>query len=194
MEKSLVVICHNFSIHWLVLFLTLTSCLLYFITIGNFTAETSSTTNFLSQTNRDHYVVALANSTRNKNEPIHKATKLETLSPNGLNITKNVSHISSYDHEGTNCLGKYIFVYNLPSEFNAKLVENCDSLSRWFDFCPYLSNMGFGPKVEDKSSKGVFLAKQQGLVQNKPIFLGSHFPRENEAHRNWLSLHSGSFA
>ncbi|KAL6652196.1 hypothetical protein ACP70R_011121 [Stipagrostis hirtigluma subsp. patula] len=42
------------------------------------------------------------------------------------------------------CEAGLIYVYDLPSEFNHDLVEECDDLWPWYSFCPYLTNGGFG--------------------------------------------------
>ncbi|KAL9240079.1 hypothetical protein vseg_014339 [Gypsophila vaccaria] len=43
------------------------------------------------------------------------------------------------------CLGRYIYMYNLPSRFNDDLVKNCSTIAKWFNHCPYVVNGGFGP-------------------------------------------------
>ncbi|KAK8275674.1 hypothetical protein V6Z11_D10G152400 [Gossypium hirsutum] len=49
------------------------------------------------------------------------------------------------------CVGRYIFVHDLPSRFNEDLVNNCRLLTRGTDknMCPYLDNLGFGPEIEN---------------------------------------------
>ncbi|XWS35193.1 hypothetical protein CRYUN_Cryun21dG0105100 [Craigia yunnanensis] len=49
------------------------------------------------------------------------------------------------------CLGRYIFVHDLPSRFNNDLVKNCRLLTRGTDknMCPYLENLGFGHQIEN---------------------------------------------
>ncbi|KAL2621346.1 hypothetical protein R1flu_001551 [Riccia fluitans] len=42
------------------------------------------------------------------------------------------------------CDGRYIYLYNLPSKFNADLVAQCDALDRWPNLCDYLQNDGMG--------------------------------------------------
>ncbi|XWS09223.1 hypothetical protein CRYUN_Cryun40dG0067100 [Craigia yunnanensis] len=53
--------------------------------------------------------------------------------------------------EVDSCLGRYIFVHDLPSRFNRDLVKNCRLLTRGTDknMCPYLENLGFGPQIEN---------------------------------------------
>lgn len=55
------------------------------------------------------------------------------------------------------CSGKYIFVYDLPSKFNEDLLKGCHNLMKWSDMCPYMSNLGLGPKVIEKSNERVLL-------------------------------------
>ncbi|XP_027930121.1 probable xyloglucan galactosyltransferase GT12 [Vigna unguiculata] len=55
------------------------------------------------------------------------------------------------------CSGKYIYVHDLGSRFNEDLVKGCHSLMRWFDMCPYMNNLGLGPKVTEKSKEKVLL-------------------------------------
>ncbi|EEF51495.1 xyloglucan galactosyltransferase XLT2 [Ricinus communis] len=40
-----------------------------------------------------------------------------------------------------------VFVYDLPSKFNAELVQNCDELNPWSSRCDALTNDGFGQKA-----------------------------------------------
>ncbi|KAL5542904.1 hypothetical protein UlMin_010614 [Ulmus minor] len=65
---------------------------------------------------------------------------------------------------GDSCFGKYIYVYNLPSKFNIELLKSCHSLIRWIDMCPFVTNMGLGPKIHDSngvlSKKGWFNTNQ----------------------------------
>ncbi|KAL4380271.1 probable xyloglucan galactosyltransferase GT14 [Arachis hypogaea] len=54
------------------------------------------------------------------------------------------------------CHGRYVYVHDLPPRFNRYLIDHCDSLTRGTDkpnMCPYMENMGFGPKLDSSSSK-----------------------------------------
>ncbi|KAK4750942.1 hypothetical protein SAY87_004424 [Trapa incisa] len=55
------------------------------------------------------------------------------------------------------CWGRYIYIRDLPSKFNTDLLHNCQSLTRGADdnMCPYIDNMGLGPKVRDDVVDGV---------------------------------------
>lgn len=45
------------------------------------------------------------------------------------------------------CRGKYVYVHDLPSEFNDDIVRNCSALGKWSDMCKYVANRGFGPAI-----------------------------------------------
>ncbi|RCV18726.1 hypothetical protein SETIT_3G325700v2 [Setaria italica] len=45
------------------------------------------------------------------------------------------------------CAGRYIYVQELPSRFNADLLRNCRSLSEWTDMCRHVANAGMGPRL-----------------------------------------------
>ncbi|XP_019455307.1 PREDICTED: probable xyloglucan galactosyltransferase GT12 [Lupinus angustifolius] len=64
------------------------------------------------------------------------------------------------------CSGKYIYAYDLPSIFNEDLVKGCKSLNKWFDMCPYLSNLGLGKRVIEKTKRKVLL-KNSWYVTNQ---------------------------
>lgn len=136
--------------------------------IGSFKTETNNSASPFSPI---HETV-----TRNKNEPVYKIPNSgieENLRSVGLNITKQVTKIHDdqdnihhgHDHLDS-CSGRYIYVHNLPSKFNEELLKHCKSFTIWYDFCPYLTNMGFGPKVSQKNTKRV-LSKQGWFNTNQ---------------------------
>lgn len=45
------------------------------------------------------------------------------------------------------CLGRYVYVHDLPKKFNEDLLKNCRSLSNWTDMCEFTSNLGLGPRL-----------------------------------------------
>ena len=47
------------------------------------------------------------------------------------------------------CLGKYIYVHDIPSKFNKDLLKKCGSLSNWTDMCELASNFGLGPHLSN---------------------------------------------
>lgn len=70
-----------------------------------------------------------------------------------LNNTNNVTQ-NHFD----SCSGRYIYVHNLPSQFIVDLVKKCHGLIKWTGMCLYLSNGGFGIKLEiDNNSKSVLM-------------------------------------
>ncbi|KAG0566523.1 hypothetical protein M758_7G074500 [Ceratodon purpureus] len=54
---------------------------------------------------------------------------------------------SSSTTKDSSCQGKYIYLYDLPPEFNFDLVKRCDNLLPGFDLCDYFDNSGFGKPV-----------------------------------------------
>ncbi|CAL4898489.1 unnamed protein product [Urochloa decumbens] len=48
---------------------------------------------------------------------------------------------------GDRCAGRYIYVHDLPSRFNADLLRDCRSLSDWTDMCKHVTNSGMGPRL-----------------------------------------------
>ncbi|CAL5189480.1 unnamed protein product [Lathyrus oleraceus] len=61
------------------------------------------------------------------------------------------------------CLGKYIYMYHLPSRFNEDLLKKCHTLNSWENMCPYLSNLGLGLEVFEKSHRNWFVTYQFSL-------------------------------
>ncbi|RHN58018.1 putative exostosin [Medicago truncatula] len=64
------------------------------------------------------------------------------------------------------CLGQYIYVYDLPARFNEDLLKGCHSLQKWENMCVFLSNLGVGPKIIEKSKKEV-LSKKNWYATNQ---------------------------
>ncbi|KAE8708754.1 Xyloglucan galactosyltransferase KATAMARI1 [Hibiscus syriacus] len=69
--------------------------------------------------------------------------------------------------EVDSCLGRYVFVHDLPSRFNEDLVKNCWLLTRGTDknMCPYLDNLGFGPEIDNP----------ENVLMNNSWFLTNQF-------------------
>ncbi|KAJ9146665.1 hypothetical protein P3X46_028901 [Hevea brasiliensis] len=59
------------------------------------------------------------------------------------------------DSDFESCSGRYIYVHDLPSQFNEDLIKHCRSLSEWSNMCPFISNFGLGPRL--KNSERVLL-------------------------------------
>ncbi|CAL1401388.1 unnamed protein product [Linum trigynum] len=49
------------------------------------------------------------------------------------------------------CSGRWIHIRRLPARFNLDLLTNCSEYDLFYDFCPYLSNHGLGPKTHNRS-------------------------------------------
>ncbi|KAL6184046.1 hypothetical protein ACLB2K_045453 [Fragaria x ananassa] len=75
--------------------------------------------------------------------------------------------------DSDSCSGRYIYMYDLPKRFNQDLLKNCHSLQRWTDMCPYMSNMGLGPKLTDISSK-----RRDRLLGSRGWFATNQFSLE----------------
>ncbi|KAK1266869.1 Xyloglucan galactosyltransferase KATAMARI1 [Acorus gramineus] len=52
------------------------------------------------------------------------------------------------------CGGRYIYVHDLPSQFNDDMLRDCRKLSLWTNMCKFTSNAGMGPPLENVN--GVF--------------------------------------
>uniref|UniRef100_A0A803KYW0 Exostosin GT47 domain-containing protein n=1 Tax=Chenopodium quinoa TaxID=63459 RepID=A0A803KYW0_CHEQI len=50
------------------------------------------------------------------------------------------------------CLGRYIYMHDLPSRFNQDLVTKCQTLRKQFNLCPYVENGGFGTQLKLNAS------------------------------------------
>ena len=64
------------------------------------------------------------------------------------------------------CLDQYIYIYDLPARFNEDLLKECHSLAEWENMCVFLSNLGVGPKIIEKSKKKV-LSKKSWYATNQ---------------------------
>ncbi|XP_059447004.1 probable xyloglucan galactosyltransferase GT14 [Corylus avellana] len=65
------------------------------------------------------------------------------------------------------CLGRYIYVHDLPSRFNYDFLENCQTVTRGtsFNMCPYMVNSGIGAEIENT----------QGVLSEKNWFSTNQF-------------------
>ncbi|KAB1225951.1 Xyloglucan galactosyltransferase KATAMARI1 [Morella rubra] len=70
---------------------------------------------------------------------------------------------SSFD----SCSGRYIYVHDLPSQFNDDMLKDCRSLSIWNDMCTFTSNIGLGPTLPN--SESVF--SNTGWFETNQFFL-----------------------
>ncbi|CAN6996664.1 unnamed protein product, partial [Brassica rapa subsp. trilocularis] len=73
-------------------------------------------------------------------------------------ISSTTTTISDSDHSRLRydpCVGRYIYIHNLPSRFNKDILQDCESISRPKDktsMCRYIENSGFGPQMGDGDS------------------------------------------
>ncbi|KAF5452079.1 hypothetical protein F2P56_027114 [Juglans regia] len=69
---------------------------------------------------------------------------------------------------GDLCSGRYIYIHDLPSQFNKELLMNCNSLIQWMNMCQYVSNLGLGPQVDKNESvilKGGWFVTNQFMLE-----------------------------
>ncbi|CAI8585672.1 unnamed protein product [Vicia faba] len=64
------------------------------------------------------------------------------------------------------CLGKYIYMYDLPSRFNEDLLKKCRTLNRWENICPHLSNLGLGLEIIEELDTSV-LSNENWFATNQ---------------------------
>ncbi|XP_047340616.1 probable xyloglucan galactosyltransferase GT12 [Impatiens glandulifera] len=62
-------------------------------------------------------------------------------------VYQNVVH----REKSSNCSGRYIYIHNLPTQFNVDILKNCTTLFKWFNMCKSISNMGLGKKTSHKN-------------------------------------------
>ncbi|KAJ3684108.1 hypothetical protein LUZ61_013272 [Rhynchospora tenuis] len=60
------------------------------------------------------------------------------------------------------CAGRYIYVYDLPEKFNKDIVRDCHSLSLWTDMCPFITNSGLGPRLNNTYKDGDGVLQETG--------------------------------
>ncbi|KAF8402927.1 hypothetical protein HHK36_011020 [Tetracentron sinense] len=98
----------------------------------------------------------------------------ETETGNGLENGDRVEPVSqlsvgenTVESDSDSCSGLYIYVHNLPTQFNYDMLKNCRSLSVWTDMCRFMSNAGLGPPLANSqrifSNKGWFATNQFAL-------------------------------
>jgi hypothetical protein len=56
------------------------------------------------------------------------------------------------DDADSSCQGKYVYVYDLPPEFNVELAAQCDSLFPTFNLCDYFQDSGIGKPVDTRDN------------------------------------------
>ncbi|XP_023002984.1 probable xyloglucan galactosyltransferase GT17 [Cucurbita maxima] len=59
--------------------------------------------------------------------------------------------------------GPYVYVYDLPAEFNTALLQDCHRLSVYTDMCPHVENRGLGRRLS--SSDNSWFATHQFIAE-----------------------------
>ncbi|WOL10664.1 hypothetical protein Cni_G19423 [Canna indica] len=62
--------------------------------------------------------------------------------------------LQTIENKSDPCGGRYIYIHDLPSRFNADMLRDCRNLSLWINMCKFTSNAGMGPPLENV--EGVF--------------------------------------
>lgn len=118
----------------------------------DYSALTSTTTT----TSHSGHSTPLVNNFANANaHAIITNSSDDSISPlphNPLVVVLNQTEIDS-------CLGRYIYIHQLPGRFNQDLLKNCHLLTPGTDknMCPYLGNFGFGPGINEENQEIVLL-------------------------------------
>ncbi|KAJ4955289.1 hypothetical protein NE237_012072 [Protea cynaroides] len=66
------------------------------------------------------------------------------------------------------CEGRYIYVHDLPPQFNEDILKDCNSLSLWNNMCKFISNAGLGPPFEN----------DEGGILNSGLYATNQFTVE----------------
>ncbi|KAF3457370.1 hypothetical protein FNV43_RR02027 [Rhamnella rubrinervis] len=188
MEKQMVVgkYCYNNPI-WSVILSSFLFCFIYFLldfstltrnhnfTFPNFldihqkpkplSSYTSQTTNIINVPgNQTSTPILTRNETKNDHHD-HESVHLhpaQSLNVTDNNMTQNGTTATTNHFDS--CSGRYIYIQDLPRQFNEDLLNNCRIIEKSRDMCPFLSNEGFGTKLEDNDSKRVFTEKDWFLT------------------------------
>lgn len=159
---------------WVVISITFVFCLfvLFQIQISDFIGKklqiTQQVNNFFisiaASSSRHHQTVNLI---RNANE----SDGIRTKQPE--------------EGETDTCAGRYIYMHNLPTTFNDDIIQNCRTLIKWFDMCPFMVNSGLGPQVSNTTSR-VLTAKTGSWYSTNQFLLAVIF-RERMKHYECLT-------
>ena len=97
------------------------------------------------------------------------------LSQNKLVLITTTTSESDHHHrhkpsevEEDSCLGRYIYIHNLPSRFNIDILQDCERVSRPNDkisMCKYVENFGFGPPISELNGDRVYSPSWYGTNQ-----------------------------
>lgn len=76
--------------------------------------------------------------------------KVEEMVKSRKGMEEKVVVLRSYvaNSKANNCEGRGIYVYDLPSKFNKDLVDKCNEMMPWLNFCRYLSNDAMGEPIQ----------------------------------------------
>ncbi|CAM6020391.1 unnamed protein product [Sphagnum balticum] len=81
-----------------------------------------------------------------------QSTKIVSRRPAGSSVVKEEAAaavpLGPNAIQEQSCTGRYIYIYDLPPDFNQLLVENCGNVPAWGDMCENLSNHGLGAQIE----------------------------------------------
>lgn len=127
----------------------------------SFTSPTTNITNFPNNlTSNPNITTSKTTNDRvhHDYQSVHNSDPLYDSNITNNKINQNGSTPSSETHFDS-CSGQYIYVQDLPSQFSEDLLKNCHKLKHQRDMCPYLSNEGFGTKLEDDDSKRILMEK-----------------------------------
>ncbi|XP_050238549.1 probable xyloglucan galactosyltransferase GT14 [Mercurialis annua] len=76
-----------------------------------------------------------------------------------LSLFANISNQKYEKNSDESCSGRYIYVHDLPPRFNDDILENCSTINRFVNMCPFLKNSGFGVQVVGDYPDGVDLGQ-----------------------------------
>ncbi|XP_028759755.1 probable xyloglucan galactosyltransferase GT12 [Neltuma alba] len=126
----------------------------------------------------NHRVTPVSNSGKTMNFPEKSTTSSDISDPVSTSgvpdtqtdtVTENENPIGIEKQDWDPCRGKYIYMYDLPSRFNEDLLKRCHTLMKWMDMCPYMTNLGLGPKITltERSEAKVLLLKNRWYATNQ---------------------------
>ncbi|XP_002532518.2 probable xyloglucan galactosyltransferase GT14 [Ricinus communis] len=158
MEKPITRICCNNQL-WLVILVSFVFC--FVLLCFDYSALTGTQDSFTVLVNNYENAVATQKS---KSLLLPNNVNETTIRPNITGYIRKQPQPSREESVAENsvkdsCLGRYVYIHEIPSKFNQELLDNCESITRGTEhnMCPYLVNSGLGVEVEN--SQGVLLNK-----------------------------------
>ncbi|KAM0949425.1 putative exostosin [Dioscorea sansibarensis] len=101
------------------------------------------------------------NQNQNKNNPLPAFHSLPSTPPLKQSVTRREPKdypffhaLKTAENKSDPCGGRYIYVHDLPPQFNENMLKECKSLNLWTNFCKFVTNDGLGPPLENVD--GVF--------------------------------------